>query len=271
MRSHKRTLAVAAVAVTALALAGSAVAFEGRITAEFTQGAQTNTLLYTVGTNQLRIAITSTNWPNPINIVERESGAVALVFPHNRSFVRLKSADASLRRDRPVTESVPPSEPGMPPMPQPPSGLPPVIGPQPQDAPDTAGMPAMPPMPMMREKLDLNATTDTTNLFGFACTRYEAKQRGETLEVWATDKLMTFQPYLRNQPHRFGPRVLEEQWPGLLQERKLFPLRVSLRYDSGTERYRFEVKSVTAEKVADPEGKLFQPPKDYLEIEPLPF
>jgi hypothetical protein len=232
---------------SSLILLPSALAFEGRITAELTEGAQTNTLLYTVGTNQLRIAITSTNWPNPINIVERESGAVTLVFPHNRSFVRLKSGTG-----------VSPVSPGSPQAGQ-------------AGNPSPPAMPPMPPMPVMREKLDLKATTATTNLFGLACTRYEAKQGGETLEVWATDKLMTFQPYLHNQPHRFGPRMLEEQWPGLLQPRQLFPLRVSIRYESGPERYRFEVKSVRAEKVTDPEGKLFQPPPDYHEIKPLPF
>jgi hypothetical protein len=131
-------------------------------------------------------------------------------------------------------------------------------------------MPPMPPLPMM-EKLELKATGQTTNLLGFACERYELKQRGETLEVWATDQLLPYQPYLRNQPSRFGPRMIEEQWPELLTSRRLFPLRASLRYDNGTERFRFEVKSVKKEKITDSDGKLFQPPPNYHEIEPLPF
>ena len=36
-------------------------------------------------------------------------------------------------------------------------------------------------------------------------------------------------------------------------------------------RYRFEVNSIQPEKIADPDGQLFQPPPDYHEIEPLPF
>ena len=126
------------------------------------------------------------------------------------------------------------------------------------------------PMPMM-EKMDLKATGETTNLLGFACERYEIKQRGETLEIWATDQLLPYQPYIRNQPHRFGPRMIEEQWPGLLTAKKLFPLRASLRFDNGPERFRFEVKSVTAQNLKGDDQKLFQPPEGYFEIQPLPF
>jgi hypothetical protein len=76
---------------------------------------------------------------------------------------------------------------------------------------------------------------------------------------------------LRNPPHRFGFPILEEQWPELLQQRRLFPVRVTLRSDSGPERYRFEIRGIQPGKVVDPGGKLFRPPADYLEIEPLPF
>ena len=91
------------------------------------------------------------------------------------------------------------------------------------------------------------------------------------MEIWATDKLFPFQAYQQDQPHRFGPRPIEEQWPELLKARKLFPLLAILKFENGPERYRFEVKSIKAEKIADPDGKLFQPPADYNELEPLPF
>jgi hypothetical protein len=211
-------------------------------------------LLYTVGAYQLRIAVTTTNWPHSINIVDRDTGGITLIFPHNRSFVRLK----------PDGESATPRRPALPAMP---AGIDPQPGSVPADA---AEMPAMPPMGP-DEKLELNDTKDTTNILGFACVRYELKQRGETLEVWATEKLFPFQPYRRNQPHRFGPRLIDEQWPAQLTAKKLFPLRASLRFENCPERYRFEVKSVKEEKITDPGGKLFQPPKDYHELEPLPF
>ena len=134
----------------------------------------------------------------------------------------------------------------------------------------------MPPMPMpmmpgMMQKMEIQATGQKTNLLGFACQQYQLKQRGETLEIWATDQLFPYQAYVQNQPHRFGPKRIEEQWPGMLTSRKLFPLLASLRYDNGAERFRFEVKSVTPQKLTDKDAKLFQPPDGYFEIQPLPF
>ena len=127
---------------------------------------------------------------------------------------------------------------------------------------------------MMMHQMALNATTDTTNLLGYPCTRYELKQRGEVMEIWATDKLLPFQPYLQNQPHRFGPRMIEEQWGELLKAKKMFPLLAVLRFETpsapgdaaprpGPERLRFEVQSIKAEKITDEDGKLFRPPPDY--------
>jgi hypothetical protein len=64
----------------------------------------------------------------------------------------------------------------------------------------------------------------------------------------------------------------------------LFPLLAVLRFErppapgagtppvTGLERYRFEVKSVTPEKITPATAaKLFQPPPDYQEIQPLPL
>ena len=324
------------------ALASTAAAFEGRINAVMIQGNETNALLYTVGTTSLRVEMTATNWPNPVDILDINSGTLTLLFPNNRSFVHLK----------PDTDAATGGAPGMPGMPMPPGGLPPGIGPQPapvappmptmpnmpalppgvgpqpqatpamppmpsrpvmpnmSGAPSmppipnmpalppgvgpqaqsgmlsspgmpsmpnmagASGMPSMPPMsmPMMQNaRSELQATGQKTNLLGFACQQYQLKQRGETLEVWATDQLFPYQPYLQNQPHRFGPQRIEEQWPGMITSRKLFPLLASLRYDNGAERFRFEVQSVTPQKLTAKEAKLFQPPEGWFEIQPLPF
>jgi hypothetical protein len=146
--------------------------------------------------------------------------------------------------------------------------------------PNMGGMPMMMPPPMM-DQPELKATTDTTNLLGYTCTRYEVRQHGEVMEIWAADKLLTFEPYLQNQPHRFGPRMIEEQWGGLLKAKHLFPLLAVLRFERpampgsnqppeiGPERLRFEVTAITPQKITD--AALFQPPPDYQEIQPLPF
>ena len=92
------------------------------------------------------------------------------------------------------------------------------------------------------------------------------------MEIWATDQLLPFQPYLEKQPHRFRPQMIEEQWGDLLKAKKLFPLLAVLKVGNGAERYRFEVQSVTPEKIKPgEEAQLFQPPPDYQEIQPLPF
>jgi Domain of unknown function (DUF4412) len=278
----------------------STTAFEGRIHAVMTRGNETNALLYTVGTNSLRVEMTATNWPNPVDILDRNSGELTLLFPNNRSYVHLKSATDAVTaptpgmagmlmppgglppgigpQSGPVAPAMPamPPRPAMPARPQPPGGLPPGVGPQTPAGPGAVGMPAMPgmPMPMMpgtMEKMELQATGQATNLLGFACQRYELKQRGETLEIWATDQLLPYQPYVQNQPHHFGPRRIEEQWPELVKARKLFPLLAVLHSDHGPERFRFEVQSVTPQKLTDDDAKLFQPPAGWMEIQPLPF
>jgi hypothetical protein len=138
--------------------------------------------------------------------------------------------------------------------------------------PGLGAMPAMPLPPMdMMDKVEFNATGQKTNLLGYACEKFEFRQRGEVLEIWATDTLLPFQAWLANQPHRFGPRQIEEQWPELLKARKLFPLRASLKFGNDPERLCFEVKAITPEKIEDRDGALFQPPPDYHELEPLPF
>jgi hypothetical protein len=109
----------------------------------------------------------------------------------------------------------------------------------------------------------------STNLLGYPCALYEIKEHGEVMDIWATDKLMTFQPWLPNQPHRFGPHMIDEQWGGLLKARKLFPLLAVLKFQDGAERMRFEVTAIQPEEIRD--GALFQPPPDYQEIQPLPF
>lgn len=279
-----------AVLVSALVICHSSFAFEGRIAATLSRAGDAQNLIYTVGTNFLRIEQTDTNWPHARDIVNLQSGEITLLFPHNRSFVRLHTQAEN--------SAMPPSPPAMPPpgavgaapqltggtpaplpAPAPMPQMPPGVGPRPGafGAPQNfaGGMPspAMPAMPMMpMEKMELVATNGTTNILGFTCAHYELRQRGEVMEIWATEQLFPFQPYWENQPHRFGPRMIEEQWGRLAAEKKLFPLRAVLSFENGPERMRFEVTAITPEKIKPEDAaKLFGPPPEYMEIQPLPF
>jgi hypothetical protein len=91
------------------------------------------------------------------------------------------------------------------------------------------------------------------------------------MEIWATDQLLPYQPWRQNQPPRFGPPRIEEQWGELLKAKKLFPLLATLKFEHGPEPLRFEVKSVIPGNIEDQDGALFQPPPEYREIQPLPF
>ena len=241
-------------AATTWAAGIGATPFEGNIQIIITGTAETNALLYTVRSGHLRIENVATNWPHPVNIVDLNSGAVTLVFPHNRSFVRLKSPERNESRSDFT-----------------PTALPPGIGPQGASGAIPSGASGMAAIPMPMEQVKLKATGEKTELLGFTCEKFEIKQRGELMEIWATDKLLPFQLYLQNQRSRVGPRGIEEQWGELLKAKKLFPLRAVLKFENGAERFRFEVKSISPEKVEDKDGTLFQPPPDYYEIQPLPF
>ena len=233
--------------------------FEGRIEVSMTQGNQTENLLYSIGANFLRVELTAAIWPSPADILDRHSGELILVFPNNSSFMRLKPA--AMRGAE------------MPPTPQLPPGIGPQSTPGSPSTPAAPGMPMqMPPMsPAAIEKLELSGTNEKTNILGYACERYEIKQRDQTMEIWATDELGPFQPYVRNQQPAASPRAMEEQWGALLKARGAFPLLAILKFENGQERLRFEVKSITPEKLTNASAKLFQPPANFHEVRPLPF
>jgi hypothetical protein len=251
-------LAVAVLAgVMLLPAVASAGAFEGCIQATCVRGGQAVSLLYSAGSDSLRVENTDTNWPSPINLLDRNTGVLTLLFSNNRTFIHLPS----------VTEN--PAMPGSPQMP----ALPPGIGPQSQPGmPNAAAAGGMPTMPMPpAEPLELKPTGETTNLLGYTCAGYEIKQRGETMVVWATDQLLPFQAWQQTQSPRAGHRPIEDQWAELMKTQKLFPFLATLKRDHASERYRFEVKSITAQKFTDTNTPLFRVPAGYLEIQPLPF
>jgi hypothetical protein len=279
----------------------AALAFEGQISATLARGGESQSFLYTAATTRLRVENTATDRPHPWNVLNRQTGELILCFPHNRTFVRLKPPakdESTATAGFPATPVMPQSGGVQLPVPAM-SSLPVNLGPT-----NLAGVPPMPPMPRMpqmpaaagtpaallagpmmmpppMQQLNLTASGDHTNWLGLACQKYELKQGGEVMEIWATDQLPAFQPYLPSQPPRIGPRAIEDQWGLWLKARKLFPLLAVLRSEGRSpaaagsaaaqarERLRFEVRSIIPAATGD--DSVFQPPPDYREIQPTPF
>lgn len=299
------SVALAAICCMAVLLdPTNAAAFEGKIHAIGGRTGAISGLIYTVGTNCMRVEMTDTNFPNAIDLVALDSGEITLVQPMNHTFLRFNpNAAPVMLGGRPM---MPPSPPPMPaPQPGMPQGMPPGIGPT-----NLPGMPAMPPMPQMPNGMppavgpqaapggpatqmqapapnpgmgaamamrrpgmmfQLQAAEGQTNLLGYDCRHYLIQQRGETMEIWATDKLLPFQVYLSGQPPSFGMPTMEFQWSKLLAEKKLFPLLAIIHGENGVELYHFEVQSIAAGSLTGREAQNMQPPGDYIEIQPRPF
>jgi hypothetical protein len=273
--------------VCRLHAAESSAPFTGRLEAVLVRGGQTQTFITTAGTNCLRLERAETDRPYARNLIQRDTGERTLLFPNNRSFMRLP-----LNRGTGVSPVQPPALPphnfpapaglgpqgGVPSAPASigPTNLPRIPAPPAMPAMPAmgGGMPArpmMPMMPMMAAPTELTATDARTNLLGYACRRYELKSRGEVMEIWAAETNLPFAAYWPNQPPRFGPRRLEEQWAGLVAAKNLFPVLAVLKIGNGPERLRYELKTVTPQKPADQPAELFLPPADYQPLDPLPF
>jgi hypothetical protein len=226
----------------------TASSFEGRIAVSVTRGGDTEHLLYTVGTNFLRIECPATNQLYPSDIVDTKAGEVTLVYSHNHSFVRFSLSSTNVSSGLPQMHS--------------PTGM--SLDPGAGNFPGTPG-------PVPAPQAELVATGDMTNLLGYACERYEIQQHGETMEIWATTALLPFQRYLPNQPPQIKMRLIEERWSDLLKNEKVFPLLAVLKFQNGIERLHFEVTAIEPAKIEDKDRSLSQPPPGYYELQSLPF
>ena len=127
-------------------------------------------------------------------------------------------------------------------------------------------------MPMRAaQPLELVSKGEKTNLLGFVCERYELKQLGETMEIWAASTNVPFAPWTQNPFRRLAGRSIEDKWSKFVMDKKVFPLLAVLKFSDGTVRLRYEVQSVTPQKPADQSSELFRPPEDYVGVNPLPF
>lgn len=221
--------------------------FEGRIIASQILNGVTQTWSYTVSAQHIRIDCAETNFMGVYNIVDRQSGEMILVYPFDHAIVRISSPSATTshaHRALPV-----PSEAGM---------MPAFI----HGARSEMRMSGA-------DELALRPTGETNHFHGYPCGRYEIEWIHARMEIWATEEVFPFQRWRIREPFpRFGPPILEEDWSDLLRKNNLFPMFARVTDPSGRETYRFEVKSISEEAVADPDGQLFSLPPNYRELRP---
>ena len=256
-------------AILFLFLAGASLvnaAFEGRIDLVTTAAGQAQNLRYRVTPNSVRVELRETNYPHPVNLLDRQTQELQLIFPANRSWISLPSAARpSTMSAAAATTAIRQPLAAAPGNRMPLRSLPPGIGPQ---------SPAFPPRPSVgaaEPTLELHATGDRTNLCGYACERFESLQAGEILEVWATDQLVPYLPYRRSEPLRMKIQPLAERWPALLAARNLFPLRLAIHSVAGPETYRLEAREIVSGPAPTSEAGLFRPPPDYRQLAPSHF
>jgi hypothetical protein len=124
------------------------------------------------------------------------------------------------------------------------------------------------PIPNAAEKAggDEEGTLEKTDLkekiLGYECTKYIAKSRGTTTDLWLTDQLGTFMGFGSGGamgPDR-GRGRRGDSWEKLLKGKEIFPLRVVSHGPDGKETFRLDVTSV--EKTSLPDS-VFAPPADY--------
>jgi hypothetical protein len=253
-------MASALMASSSVFAADKNVTFGGTISATLARaGTEATHFVFTRKSNQLRIENT-TNKLEPINIIDLEAKKLTIVFPHNTTFMRVDLAKVGAQF------SAPPGFPSPPPIPNP-KGMPPMPSMPPN--PLAGGAMMMPPTPGMGGAPELKKTEKTKKIQEFDCTLYTLSDRGETLEIWATDDaaLFPFRLLRRDSMSRhFGPQMLEEQWPELLQKRSLFPLEAILHVEpNGQERLSFKVDKIEEKKITD--ENLLRPPAGYIEIQ----
>lgn len=109
-------------------------------------------------------------------------------------------------------------------------------------------------------------TGETTKIAGYTCTKYLAKSKDNTSEIWATDQLGTYLGMGGGGPGGGRGRGASAAypWDKALVGKNFFPLRTVVFDKAGKEMMRMEATSV--EKMSLP-SSLFAPPPDF---QPLP-
>lgn len=109
----------------------------------------------------------------------------------------------------------------------------------------------------------LEKTGETEKILGYTCTKYIAKSKDSTTDLWLTEELGQFAG-LGSGPGPFGmgrrAKGPNASWEKALAGKDFFPLRVVSHGANGKGEFKMEVVSI--DRAAQPDS-LFTPPDDY--------
>ncbi len=109
------------------------------------------------------------------------------------------------------------------------------------------------------EDVSLEKTSVQEKILGYDTTKYIAKTKDATTEIWATEELGSFGGMSGGNP--MGGSTAETQaWEKVLRGKAIFPLRVVSTGKKGKEAFRMEATDVKKESLSD---SLFTPPADF--------
>jgi hypothetical protein len=212
-----------AIPLSFLLLAASAIAAPDGSVLIFrhTEGNQSTDYQYTSNATTTRLDRLGapTVPPSPWNLIDRATGNITILHPHNQSITTLAS-DAFTRK-----------------LAGPHTPMPPGIGPDPSRLPQGAQLPNIPPIPsnlpgMAPAMGELKTHPETRTLHGHTCTRHTlVLDASLELELWLAESpdLPPFYLLLREGPPQFGQNDLLLDWPHLIRNARKFPLLAILR------------------------------------------
>lgn len=119
------------------------------------------------------------------------------------------------------------------------------------------------------EQADVQQTNDHEKILGYDTTKYVAKSKDGTTEIWVTDQLGTFLGLGPNRP--MGPMgharpsggAAGHAWEKAFKGKEAFPLRVITTDASGNQTFKLEATDVQKKQLPD---SLFQVPSDFKDI-----
>jgi hypothetical protein len=106
----------------------------------------------------------------------------------------------------------------------------------------------------------------TEKILGYDCTKYIAKSKETTSEIWATDELGAFLGFgFNGGDRRAGAAAGSGQaWEAALAGKNFFPLRVTAINSNGKEINRLEATAVEKKTLPDTD---FAPPSDFQKLD----